>query len=91
MGEPVRIDLADTWMGGDATPGDIFRASQKEFGRCISRAYIDTAEGVKAIGWVFVKRDRYEDTGETFLHETWVTLLTEYDARPRVTYHELPA
>ena len=57
------------------TPGELFRASRKEYGRCTSRIYIDTSEGMKSVGWVFLKRQAYEDSPkETYLQETWVTL-----------------
>ena len=57
-----------------ATTGEAFRGLQAEYGRCVSKVYVDTPEGVKAIGWVFQKRTRYDDANETFLCETWVTL-----------------
>jgi hypothetical protein len=31
----------------------------------------------KAIGWVFEKRDKYENSDETFLRETWVEVRPE--------------
>jgi len=78
MCEPLVQDLADTYMGEDATVGDIFRASQKEHGRCVSKVYQDTNDGVIAVGWVFQKREKYEDSKETFIHETWVSLYDEW-------------
>jgi hypothetical protein len=64
----------------------LYRALRSEHGRCIGKVYIDTAEGTKAIGWVFQKRARYDDCNETYLQETWVTL---HDAEPTVerTFH----
>jgi len=65
----------------------LFRACQREHGRCTGRVYIDGADGkARAIGWVFVKRERYQDSGEYFTLETWVTL---HQAPPdrHVTYH----
>ena len=59
------------------TPGEIFRACRREYGRCTGSVYVDTAEGTKRIGWAFQKRERYQDCGETYLHETWVTLLVK--------------
>lgn len=42
--------------------GRVFRDYQKEYGRCISRMYIDVAgQEPRAIGWVFGRRERYED------------------------------
>jgi folate-dependent phosphoribosylglycinamide formyltransferase PurN len=78
MGYDPVTDLADTYMGEDATIGDIFRASQKEHGRCVSKVYQDTDEGIIAVGWVFQKRERYEDSRETYIHETWISLYDEW-------------
>ena len=69
--------------------GNLYRSMVKEHGRCISRVYIDGPNGeAKPIGWVFLKRRKYEDTEETYLAETWVTLhngkekrTVEYDYR----------
>ena len=83
LGEPTRIALEDTWMGEDATPGDIFRSARSEFGRCVSKVYVDGENGPRAIGWVFVKLNRYEDTNEPYLHETWVCLLKRHETRQR--------
>ena len=54
--------------------GELFREYQREYGRCISKMYTDTENGVKAIGWVFEKRVQYQDCQETYLQHTWVTL-----------------
>lgn len=59
--------------------GELFRAMQKEHGRCISKMYIDTTDGeAQAIGWVFTKRRPYEDVPKkTYLHTVWVSVLRE--------------
>jgi len=55
--------------------GKLFRSLQREYGRCVSKCYVDTTEGkTLTIGWVFHKRKRYDDCNKTFLLETWVTL-----------------
>lgn len=56
------------------TRGELFRAMRDEYGRCTGRVYIDTEAGTKAVGWVFQGRDTYEDTGESYLREVWVTV-----------------
>jgi len=62
------------------TPGELYRAMRREDGRCIGRVYQDDANGVaKAIGWVFVSRQRYEDArgndpDDYYLREVWVTV-----------------
>lgn len=57
----------------------LFRNYQREYGRCISKIYIDTPEGAKAIGWVFRKRAKYTDCNEHYILETWITL---HEAQP---------
>lgn len=70
-------DLADTWMGEDATMGEIYRAVQQEYGRCTSKVYVDTSSGPKTVGWYFVSRQQYEDTHEPYLRGAWVTVNKE--------------
>ena len=56
------------------TPGELFKALQREYGRCVSKVYI----GEKTpVGWVFEKRAEYEDTGEPYIQEVWVTMHRE--------------
>ena len=63
----------------DIETGELFRHAQSEYGRCVGRCYVDGPKGTVPVGWVFQKRDRYEDTGETYLRETWVSV---YDVTP---------
>lgn len=61
----------------DGTRKEIFSLLSRVYGRCISKVYIDRADGsTAAIGYVFQKRDRYTDTGEPFLCETWISFCT---------------
>ncbi len=84
------IDLADTYMGEDATIGEIYRASQKEHGRCTGKVYIDTqSRGTISVGWVFVKRQKFDDSSETFLMETWVTLVDKDETVREVIHHDI--
>lgn len=60
------------------TVGEVFGWLVREYGRCIGKVYFDSETGPpKHVGWVFQKRDRYEDTREPYLLETWVTLLAK--------------
>jgi hypothetical protein len=57
--------------------GELYKLLVREYGRCISKVYIDSLEESgdhKAIGWVFEKRVKYDDCNKTYLLETWVTL-----------------
>ena len=73
-------------------PGELYRSCLKGYGRCTGRVYVDLKSGgSKAIGWVFLKRVKYDDCNETFLLETWITL---HEQEPTRTiehhYHTLP-
>lgn len=54
--------------------GQIFRGLQQEYGRCVSKMYVDIKDKARVIGWVFQKIRHYEDTGEPYLAETWIEL-----------------
>lgn len=53
----------------------LFRHLQKEYGKA-SKMYIDTDNGTKQIGWVFSKKQRYEDTRELYDFQAWVEIST---------------
>lgn len=85
--ERLRAGESEVYESGYASPGDLFRAAVRAHGRCVGKVYI--GDGIP-VGWCFVKCARYEDTGETYLLETWITL---HDAPDTVTrerhYHRL--
>jgi hypothetical protein len=87
FGDDYVYDVSDMYMGEDATVGELFRSFQKEFGRCTSKVYVDTPDGAKPVGWVFVKREKYEDVNEHYIHETWVTLLDVDETIHRRVHH----
>lgn len=72
--EHCRTGSAEPYETSYEEPGKLFRAMQKEFGRCMGYVYIDKDGKTHKIGWVFWKRQKYEDCNETFLQETWITL-----------------
>lgn len=57
--------------------GDVFRAARSEYGKCVSKVYVDRLEGGKPleIGWVFQKKVEYSDVPQEYLQEAWVTLV----------------
>lgn len=63
----------------------LFLSLQREYGRCTGHEYVGDKEP-KKIGWVFEKRQRYQDSKDTYLQETWVTL---HESLPEhhTTYH----
>ena len=56
--------------------GELYRHLQREYGRCVSRMYVDTDRGAKPVGWVFQGRQQYDDTRETYLREVWVEVVS---------------
>lgn len=72
--EPIG-DYADD--NGRVDMGEFYRAGVVNFGRCTSKVYVDSSDGVRHVGYCFQRRERYEDTGESYLRETWVVLLSK--------------
>jgi hypothetical protein len=67
----------------------LFRAMQKEYGRCVSKMYVDEANGkAKHIGWVFQKRRQYDDCKETYIQETWVSVHEKPDETSVTSFYK---
>lgn len=66
--------FSETTDDVDYGRGDLYRRCVREYGRCTGAVYYDPVEGgwPKKIGWVFVKRVKYDDCAETFLQTAWV-------------------
>ena len=63
----------------DKTPGEIFKHARSEYGKCISRMYVDVPMGdgtydTKTCGWVFQKKVQYSDCNKFYTQETWITV-----------------
>lgn len=62
--------------------GKLYRSFVKEYGRCISKVYVDQKQGPpKAVGWVFLKRMKYEDSRSNtpedyYIREVWVSVVS---------------
>lgn len=68
--------------------GVLFRAFQREHGKCISKQYIDLKDGeTRQIGWVFQKKRYYEDTKEPYIAETWISVHTKQDTISRQSHY----
>lgn len=77
------IGDSSVYETGMDSPADVYRYSMKQYGRCTGRLYIDGPSGNPIhIGWRFLKRTKYQDSNETYLQETWVTL---HDGQPTRT------
>ena len=64
-------------------PGDLFRSCQREYGRCTSKVYVGDGH---PIGWVFEKKKQYDDSKDTFILQTWVSV-HEKPPTKTVEYH----
>lgn len=65
-------DLEDEY-----TSGEIYRMLQREYGRCTSKIYADTSNGVQTRGWYFESRQRYEDTNQHYLRGAWCIVVRD--------------
>ncbi len=86
------FDCDESSILENASIGDIYRYAQGENGRCTSKMYRDCDEGPpEVVGWVFVKREKYDNVDETFLCETWVTVYDRSECesckRTQLTVH----
>ena len=88
-----RREDGTTWDSGDSGEyepftddlGRLFRSCQREYGRCVGKVYAEQEDGPGIpIGWVFEKRRQFTDCAETYMAETWVTIL----ARPTETVQQ---
>lgn len=78
----------ETWTDD---PGAIYRAAQREFGRCTGHVYADFGGKSYAVGWVFQGRTEYEGhtrPGEprTYLREVWISLGLRRDGGDVLAY-----
>lgn len=80
--QSLRCGSSDVYESRYETMGDLYRGLVKEFGRCVSKMYVDKKDGgAKCIGWVFEKRMKYDDSNETFMQETWISV---HEQKPEV-------
>jgi hypothetical protein len=54
---------------------DLYNEGRKTWGRVVSKVFIDGPDKKPLhVGYVFKKREKYDDSSETFLSETWVSI-----------------
>ncbi|MCP4601280.1 MAG: hypothetical protein GY847_12280 [Proteobacteria bacterium] len=56
------------------TQKELFELFQETYGRCLSGMYVGEDENTKKVGWVFEKREMYDDGRHYYICETWVAL-----------------
>ena len=77
--------IYESWM---ETPGEAYREFVRLYGRCQGKVWVDGPDGKPVhVGWVFVKRQKYDDSPETFLRETWITLHAKRPERTVEHFH----
>jgi hypothetical protein len=78
-----REELDGSWA---EDRGELYRFGVREYGRCAGKVYADMKEGPPVhVGYMFVKRERYDDSGESYLCETWLSLERVVEpARPTI-------
>lgn len=60
----------------------------KSYGRCVGKIYVDSPEKkAMHIGWVFRKREKYEDCNEYFVKETWCSFHAKQDDVKRISHY----
>ena len=68
--------------------GTLFKSLQKRYGRCVSKMYFSkTIDGqLKTIqsGWVFQRKQKYQDCDKYYISETWITV---YKSEPKKVVH----
>jgi hypothetical protein len=61
----------ETYCAGNQR-GRLFRDMQREYGRCASTVYAETAGKTVPVGWYFESKQPYTDTGKPYLRGVWV-------------------
>ena len=52
---------------------DVYHAAKKEYGKCISKVYINNSVGkAQHIGWSFQKKCKYDDTNDEYIQTAWI-------------------
>jgi hypothetical protein len=54
---------------------ELYHSCLREYGRCIGSVYVEKQGKPQRIGWIFQKRQKYDDCNETYIAETWVSIL----------------
>ena len=55
------------------TTSEVYHVALKEYGRCVSKIYIDNKDGsTRHVGWVFKKKCRYGDANESYINESYI-------------------
>ena len=72
--DEVRYGGSAVYESWTSNIGDLYKSLVRILGRCTGKVYIDCWGRSRPIGWVFEKKGHYDDSGDTYLQECWVTL-----------------
>jgi hypothetical protein len=73
-----RFGESDWYESFTDSKAELFKSCQKDFGRCVSKMYIELKNGGdREIGWVFEKRMQYDDARSNqpedyYIREVWI-------------------
>lgn len=76
--ENVGIGGTDIYTTFTDDIGELFKTLRTEFGKATCM-YVGEGEGVQ-VGWVFLRKLKYDDSKETFLREVWVEVYEKDEA-----------
>jgi len=54
------------------TVSDVFREAKKQYGKCMSKIYVDTENSIQVSGWVFEKKVKYADCNDKYIQRAWI-------------------
>src|SRR4030042_22911 len=67
----------------------LFRSCQKEYGKCVSKMFVDRKNGTTIqTGWVFEKVRKYENCNNTYVAETWVSVYKKEPVKECIIHAE---
>ena len=71
------------------TLSELYKYGIKMFGKCQGKVYVDSDNGNPIhVGYTFIKKQKYADTGETYLQETIISI-EHYIKETKITYLEV--
>lgn len=73
-----RIHDSEIHDSDEDNVGRLYKSLSREYGRCVSKVFVDRQGKTKAVGWVFEKKMRYDDArgndpDDYYVREVWVT------------------
>lgn len=89
----MRLGSTEVYETVYSSVKELYLALRKQYGKCVSSIYVDSPGKAKSrrIGWVFEKKEKYIDSKEEYLRETWVTVHKDFPVtKTEYQYFYLP-